>query len=161
MAYSGSNWKKSSQHQGFSKDFSRSKSGQYTDLWETRKFCYFTILVGSEKVPVHKCVLSVQSPVFSAMFETDKLVKSNKLVIKDCSEQAVISFLRAIYTGKIEGSQHELEVYNLACRFDVHELRKIYDYSAPTWINEKNAHVALKIGNARGSKRIIHIAFNK
>jgi Leucine-rich repeat (LRR) protein len=71
-------------------------------LWASRRFSDFTIVVGSNEIPVHKNVLGIQSPVFAAIFESDMKERiEGKMEIEEFSASAVEDFLRFFYTGDI------------------------------------------------------------
>jgi BTB/POZ domain len=110
-------------------------------LWQQKKFCDFTIIAGAKEIPVHKSVLAVRSSVFANMFETDEDVKAtNKLVIEDCSEEAVEEFLQCLYTGEIneENEPNFFDLFRLASTFEVLDLQHVYEQFMLDNTNEAN-----------------------
>ncbi len=84
------------------------ESGQLSD---------FTIVVGTNGIPVHKCVLLAHSPVFKAMFNHDSIkeAQEKKVIIPDVSIDAMKDFLQFIYTGmKPQNDSLFLELLTLA-----------------------------------------------
>jgi hypothetical protein len=134
-------------------------TNEFKKLWELRQFSDFKIVVGTKEVSVHKCVLAAQSPVFASMLENDEQVKAtNKLEIKDCNEEAVEEFLRGLYTGEIENEENNLDLFSLACTFDVEVLKTAYEGIVIKTLNEDTALKALKLGTLYKSDKIIEVA---
>jgi BTB/POZ domain len=139
----------------------RNTINEFSILWEERKYSDFIIVVGSMEIPVHKCVLSTLSPVFAEMFKNDpEVVSSNKLEIKECSGYVVEEFLSVLYKGEVTNEENALDLFSLACTFEVEELKKVYWEIAIRYVNEQNATKALTIGNLHKSAEMIDAAFS-
>ncbi|KFM66925.1 Protein roadkill, partial [Stegodyphus mimosarum] len=62
----------------------------------------FTLICGSEKFHVHKCVLSVRSPVFASMFQHSMIeATENRMTITDIDAFVLEQLVLFIYTGSI------------------------------------------------------------
>lgn len=130
-------------------------------LWESKKFCDFTIIAVSKEIHVHRIVLAAQSSVLSDILDNDNQVKlTNKLEIQECGETAVEDFFRTLYTGEIRDEQNALEIFSLACTFKVGDLVEVYEGMVKRYVNEKNALTALKVGNIHASEKLINEAFS-
>lgn len=141
---------------------SNPSTDQYRKIWDYRKLHDFSIIVDSEEIPVHKIVLAIKSPVFASMFETDEKVNlTNKLEIKDCNYKIVETFFHSLYTGKVDSEDEALELFSLACTFDVSALKRIYEEIATRRIDKDNAMRALKLGNIFNSEKLVEAAFRE
>lgn len=131
-------------------------------LWTLKSFSDLTIVVGKKEIQVHKSVVASQSSVFAAMMMNDEQFKTtNKLEIKDYSEEAVEDFLRDFYTNEFESTGNALELFSLASNFNVIELKTVYEKMVISSLNEGNALTALKLGNLHESLPIVEAAFYK
>uniref|UniRef100_A0AC34R1X5 BTB domain-containing protein n=1 Tax=Panagrolaimus sp. JU765 TaxID=591449 RepID=A0AC34R1X5_9BILA len=71
-------------------------------LWKHQESKDFTICVGDQKIKVHKCILSVASPVFDAMLKPHcKEFKEGKVAIEDFDYSTVQAALFLMYTRKL------------------------------------------------------------
>jgi BTB/POZ domain len=96
----------------------------FEDLWTSGRFSDFIVSVGAKQFNVHKCILSIQSPVLAAMFESDmKEARSGSMEIVDFSEGAVEEFLRYLYSGKKPIDKNAMKLFALAAKYDVEALR--------------------------------------
>jgi BTB/POZ domain len=140
----------------------RSTASDTTKLWELKLLSDFTVTAGKKDIQVHRNILALQSPVLASLFMNDEQVKaSNKLEIKDSSEEVVEEFLRSLYTGEIANEENSMELFSLASTFKVEGLQKGYETIVIEKLDEKNALDALKIGNIYKSDEIIEAAFKK
>lgn len=61
------------------------------------------LLVGEDRLEVHKALLSARSPVFAAMFEHDMKEKQQSEVrILDIEKEVLEGLIRFLYTGRVE-----------------------------------------------------------
>ena len=136
--------------------------GQFANLWDKKEFCDFTIVVGSKEFHVHKCILSAQSSTFVTLLSDDEEVKvSNKLEIKDYSEEVVEDFLRCLYTGEIENEENALELFSLASTFKVQQLQDLCIKYIARALNNSNADNALQLGCVYKSQKLVRACFDK
>lgn len=60
------------------------------DLWTSKKYSDFTIVVDKKRFPVHRSILSAESSVFTVIFDIDMKEKQNgELIIEDFSAESV------------------------------------------------------------------------
>jgi hypothetical protein len=73
------------------------------DLWSNKGMCDFKLTFNDGRsIPVHKCMLEGQSPVFAAMFQTQmKESLTSECKIEDISYKTFIRFLEYLYTRKL------------------------------------------------------------
>ena len=60
-----------------------------------------TVQKTSTRVPAHKYVLAIASPVFYAMFYGDLAEKSEEIELPDCEYESLLEFLRYIYSDEV------------------------------------------------------------
>jgi BTB/POZ domain len=129
------------------------------DLWNTGNFSDFTIETEKKEYFVHRTVLSIQSQVFAATFKTDmKENKTGRMKITDFSSEAVKEFLSFFYCGSIP-QKNAMEVFALAVKYDVPELKIISEKYVILNINDENAMEVLKLGILYESELIKQKAF--
>ncbi|XP_003425054.1 TD and POZ domain-containing protein 5-like [Nasonia vitripennis] len=72
------------------------------NLLKLKKFSNVNIIVGNKKFRAHKNILSVRSPVFSAMFEANMRESIENVVeVNDSSPEIMNELLRFIYTDRV------------------------------------------------------------
>lgn len=138
-------------------------TSNFKKLRKSSQFSDFQIIVGSKEFPVHKCILAAQSSAFTLLLKNDEQVQaSNKIEIKDCCEEAVEEFLRCLYSGEVRNNKENvLELYSLACIFDVKEIREAYEGLVIKNLIDENALKVLKLGNLYKSEKLIEAAFGR
>lgn len=143
-----------------SKPNKKAASGSnFNDLLALKDLCDFTVLVGFRKIPVHKVVLACRSSVFADMIKQNKNV--NKFEVgNDFSEKSVDAFLRSMYTLEVESDDNALELFELAAKFDVPELKSMYEQIVIKNMNSDTAIKALKLGNCHKSDVMVDAAFD-
>jgi BTB/POZ domain len=138
----------------------RKTINEYKNLWDIKKNSDLTIVVGAKKIRVHKCILAVQSPVFDATFyESEKVL--DKLEIKDSSEEAFEMFLRCLYTGEVENEKNALEIFALACKYQVEDVKKVYEKIVIKYFDQQDPVEVFKVGNRHKSSEMVKISFAK
>jgi BTB/POZ domain len=102
------------------------------DLWISKSYSDFTIFVNggrpsaSKEFPVHKFALGSQSAVFAAVFVHDmKEKREGKMTIKEFSVKAVEGMLEYMYTGEVQDKNNAMELFAVASKYDVAELKEI------------------------------------
>lgn len=69
------------------------------EMFESEKFSDFTLVVNGKNLKVHKTILAARSPMFAAQMPGSNV---DKMEITDLSYEAVLEFLRYIYTDQVE-----------------------------------------------------------
>ncbi|GFS72389.1 speckle-type POZ protein [Nephila pilipes] len=70
---------------------------------ETASFVDVHLKCGSVAIPAHKSILSMRSPVFSAMFSSEmEETRQNEVNITDVDVPVLRMMLKYVYTGKVE-----------------------------------------------------------
>jgi len=106
-------------------------------------FSDVTINVGEEAIPAHKCILSIWSPVFKAMFSQEmKESKENKVFISDFKPKVIKALLEFMYRGQISDASDIAEELMMAC--DKYQL----DRSTLFPICEEILSIGLSVKNA-------------
>jgi hypothetical protein len=114
-------------------------------------------------IPVHKCLLAAQSPVFAAMFQNQmKESLTSECKIEDISYETFIQFLEYLYTRKVPtANDHITELYSTAIKYQVQKLPELLEEMILDGINKKNALEILKLGNSFDNELMKICAFNE
>ena len=96
---------------------------QVGKLFGEKKFSDVKITCGKEVFPCHRSILSVRSPVFAAMFQSDMKENSSRIVdIKDTKPEVVKEMLQFIYHGTtstknvlVAADQYQLNLLKNKC----------------------------------------------
>lgn len=96
-------------------------SGDHSDI---------TISAEGKNFYLHKCILSINSPVFEAMFVHDMLERNSNVVeIKDVKYDVLKELFCFIYTGKAELWNIDCELLTAAEKYCVTDLKKYCEES--------------------------------
>lgn len=137
---------------------SKTKKG-FEELWASGNLSDFTINVGSKEFLVHKVLLRIHSPIYAKMFDEQN---PDKMEIKDISAEAVNDFLRYLYTGEMPDPNNALNVFALAVKLEVDELKLICEILiCKHALSEINAYKVFMLGHAYASDKLKVAAFNK
>jgi BTB/POZ domain/Leucine rich repeat len=145
------------------KNFPITCTAAYEELWTSKRYADFTIIAGvnnPKKFAVHKSVLGPSSSVFAAVFEHDmKEKQSGVMKIEDSSSAAVENFLEFIYTGKIKEETNAMELYELACKYDISALKSLAELIICRNTNASNAQEVFALGLLHNSESIKKAAY--
>lgn len=121
-------------------EFTNNVFSGFKDLWVTKKFSDFLIIVDSKEFPVHKNILSIQSPVFDVMLSNDmQEIQTNRMNIEDFSQSTVEAFLYFLYTGEETIDADAIELFKIAAKYNVSTLKSLYKEKILSEANESNA----------------------
>lgn len=96
------------------------------------------------------------------MFKNDEQVKlTNKLEIKDCSEEIVRVFLQSFYTGKVSDDEEVFELFSLACVFKFEQLKAQLEQKCVNSLDDENVFNALKLGKLYKSETLVEAAYKQ
>ena len=95
-----------------------------------------------ERIPIHKLIMSIRSPVFKIMFYGQMSeATSNEVIIRDCDPAVMKELVRFIYTDVCDAGalqQHCEELLSVACKYQVLGLKILCErqlYSTLTTTN--------------------------
>ncbi|XP_077976187.1 kelch-like protein 12 [Styela clava] len=122
---------------------------------ESKLHCDFTIIAGTEEIPVHKNVISAGSDYFKAMLSHDKNVEtqSGRVEIKGVDPVCLKQCIEYIYTGELSTTIENAESLMNVAQFI--QLRKVVDgitNSLEENLDENSYFVTMKIANLYGCK---------
>lgn len=131
------------------------------EMWISGRLSDFVINANDSKsFGVHKNVLAISSPVFAAMLELDvEETRSGKMSISDFSSNAVEHFLGFLYTGRIPDVANAMELYSLATKYDVENLKVISEKIIMNSITEENAFEVFTLGHLHSAANIKQESF--
>jgi len=105
-------------------------------LWAAavnRKLTDVEFLVGEEAFDAHRSLLSARSPVFAAMFGSGmKEAKTGHVRIEDANPDTFQRFLKFLYTGMLEPSAMDKELFAVADKYQVSTLMELCRPAAHT-----------------------------
>jgi BTB/POZ domain/Leucine rich repeat len=134
--------------QEFDRDF---KNG-FKDLWDTKNFSDFIIVIGSKEFAVHKNVLATQSSVFTAIFLNDmKEKQTRKMEIEDFAADVVEGMLKFMYTGKLKDEKHAMDLFAIAVKYEVKNLKRVTENLILHNLDESNALEVFGLGHLHNS----------
>lgn len=138
-------------------------NAKFEELWETGRFWDFRVEVETEaesgEFVAHKCLLGMESPVLAKMFQS--LPDFNRLKLENFSVAAVDDFLRFMYTHELRDASNVLEVFTLAVKYGVDELREVAEQNIIEMVDQTNAMRILNFGYLHASDDIIFYASNE
>lgn len=115
-------------------DTIRRNENLYLDS-KTSDVC-FVFSTETERVSAHKCILSIVSPVFDAMFYGSMIEKDDVLIV-DASAAAFKEFLQFFYLSKVELTPENIGIVtNLCNKYELNEALKVCE--APLQMSLKN-----------------------
>ena len=90
--------------------YHKNLSSNFNELYYSGDFSDFTIICADGiEFPVHRCVLSVHSPVFKAMLQTNMIESKNNVVeVDDIDGHDMNEILHFIYTQKVRNIHENL-----------------------------------------------------
>jgi hypothetical protein len=98
-----------------------------------------TIVVGNERIAVHKFFLILHSPVFKAMFESGmKESTSNELMITDFPCEVVNTFLICVYDPSVFEVEKPKDVYAMVAKYAVDPICKMCEKQIAESLNQRN-----------------------
>lgn len=132
------------------------------ELWDTGMLSDFVIETDLNEFKVHKTILAAGSPVFAAMFSTKmKENQDNRMIIKDFSPDDVRDFLRFLYFGSVASSINAVEIFKLAEKYDVRDLKYFCETLLLDIIQDTNAVEILELGTLYSNDALKNEAFRK
>ncbi|XP_014230689.1 uncharacterized protein LOC106655019 [Trichogramma pretiosum] len=93
--------------------------------WSFKNTSCISLVVGSEKFPVHKEILSSKSDVFAAMFKHEVQENDTKIVkIEDFEADVIDEMIRFMYTDEIKiPIEHPQDLYAVADKYQIEDLK--------------------------------------
>jgi BTB/POZ domain len=131
----------------------------FKEFWMNQKFSDFIVLTRSKEFQVHKFVLAIQSDGFAEMFDSDE--NASEMKIEDLNAEAVEEFLRFLYTGEISSEVHSFELFALASKLKVHELKSLTEEMILNDLDDTNAYKVFTLGHRYESETIKNAAFEE
>ncbi|KFM66924.1 Protein roadkill, partial [Stegodyphus mimosarum] len=95
-------------------------------MYEKRHHSDFTLVCGSRNFQVHKCVLSVRSPVFASMFQHSMIeATENRMTITDIYAFVLEQLVLFMYTGSINELSYSMarDLYSASDKYAVLQLK--------------------------------------
>ncbi|XP_044015191.1 speckle-type POZ protein-like [Aphidius gifuensis] len=125
---------------------------------QNEKFSDIVLEVDGKDLKAHKMILSIKSPVFSAMFDYESMKESrdNRVVIKDIDADVVEQMLEYIYTEKTPSKIDDC-VYDLigaADKYQIDDLKEICENNLMGKITVDNAVDTLIVADRYDTKKL-------
>lgn len=126
------------------------------DTWTSDRYSDFVIITSTRKFPVHKIILSSQSLYFNEIFASN----TDELKMEDVKAGAVKDLLRYIYTGEYPRKKHAIEVFALAVRLNISNLKPIAENLVIKKLDKSNALEIFELGRRYDSEKLKKLAFH-
>lgn len=134
----------------------------FNDLWRSGLLVDFVIKVDLKEFRVHKNILALNSSVFSAMFDNAMSEsQTNQMTMTDFDADSVHDFLNYLYTGQISDEDNAVELFSLAMKYDVEDLKVICEEIILYNLNESNAYEIYTLGQSHNSDKLKQEAFDE
>lgn len=122
----------------------RTISEDIKELFESQKFSDFALVVSGRNIKVHKTILAARSPLFAAIMPEAK----SKMEVADLSYEAVIEFLRYIYTDEVENIDNiSQELLIASIKYEMEGLKPICYENIISKMDVANAADLLKFSH--------------
>ncbi|XP_015905778.1 speckle-type POZ protein-like A isoform X2 [Parasteatoda tepidariorum] len=128
-----------------------------SNLFTSSKHSDVEIRSGSATFSVHKSLLAIRSPVFSAMFDQDMIEKHSGIVdISDIDPETLKTFLAFIYTGAvdIEDSDSALKLMMVAEKYQMPSLKETCSVFLMSAISPRNLCEILDLAEMLNLKQL-------
>lgn len=142
-------------------DFDFSFLDGFNQLRMAGKLVDYVIIAGKKEFRVHKTVLASHSSVFLSMFEDTKISRCISKQV-DWSAEIVEAFLDYFYELKIPAREHAVEVYKLACKYEVAKLKYVCEDLIYCTLEASNALEIFTLATGQYKSEILKsFAFSK
>ncbi|XP_044021012.1 speckle-type POZ protein-like [Aphidius gifuensis] len=125
---------------------------------ENERFSDIILEVDGKEFKAHKMILSLKSPVFSAMFDYESMKESrdNRVVIKDIDADVVKQMLEYIYTGKTPSKINDCvhDLIGAAVKYQINDLKDICENHLMENITVANAVDTLIVADRYDTKEL-------
>ncbi|XP_042903337.2 uncharacterized protein [Parasteatoda tepidariorum] len=118
---------------------------------------------GKEIIPVHKCLLSARSPVFSAMFKRDMMENQTGVVdIPDVESEVLCSFVEYLYTDIFSNTDfdHVLNLLLVADKYQVNSLKERCSKILISKISTENIYEVISVADLMNQVALKQLALN-
>ncbi|XP_044020999.1 speckle-type POZ protein-like [Aphidius gifuensis] len=125
---------------------------------ENKKFSDIISEVDGKEFKAHKMILSLKSPVFSAMFDHESMKESrdNRVVINDIDVDVVKQMLEYIYTEKTPSKINDCvqDLLGAANKYQIDDLKEICENNIMGKITVANAVDTLVVADRYDTKEL-------
>ena len=121
-----------------------------------------TLKCGEKLFYCHKYTLSLRSPVFKAMFQSNTMENANGLVeIEDIQQEAFSEFLNYIYTGSISLSfdKYGKELLAVADKYQVDKLKRACEKELISKLDAENCSEMIVMAECNKAEKLKKAAF--
>lgn len=129
-------------------------------LWDSGELSDFIIKCGAKEFKVHKFILAANSVFFLKMFGHEVVeTREGMMTITDFNEITVEEFLLFLYIHKTPSIKNLPDLFGIASKYDVKELRNYCEVQICRNINDDNATDLLRVAQLYDSSKIMEKAF--
>lgn len=127
-------------------------------MWNSGSLSDLKITAGTKEFKVHKCILSMHSPIVAGMLMNDP--ETSEIKVNITSEVVVERFLKYLYTGEITEEENcAMELFTLSAEFGIKNLESKFENIAYKNINDANAFEVFKIAHKHSSDKLKQKSF--
>lgn len=122
---------------------------------------YHDCVIRTEKgdIKAHKLILSANSSVLEAMLSRMDGLRKSEIKIVDFSAGSVKDLISFFYTGEVETNENSMDLFGLAVKYDVPDLKTICEEMIAANIDELNALEVFTLGHLHDSYPLKRSAF--
>lgn len=111
------------------------------------------------EIKAHKLILGASSSVLEAAFNRADGLRKSEIRIVDFSAGSVKDLIKFFYTGEVETSENSMDLFGLAVKYDVPDLRTMCEEMIAENIDELNALEVFNLGHLHASYPLKRAAF--
>lgn len=111
------------------------------------------------EIKAHRLILGANSSVLEAILSRMDGLRKNEIKIFDFSAGAVKDLINFFYTGEVESSEHSMDLFGLAVKYDVPDLKTMCEEMISENIDELNALEVFNLGHLHASYPLKRAAF--
>lgn len=133
-------------------------SKHYQQMLETVPYSDMVFICKGQRIPAHRSILSIRSPVFHRMFASGMSESKDGIVtIEDCDISIFQELLKFLYTGSLKPdilAKNVQDLMVLSDKYDLEDLRVLCDTTFLQQLSAQNAASILHVADTYHSLKL-------